>query len=339
MTFQKTWIHPEEAVLVLGSLNVNAADRYLDRSAVRPVTAIMDGEMQPVPFFDTWGELGMSSFALHPTEASIFYASAGADFVKVDLDSGARSPFPIPKLQDIHEMTVVGNSIWLANTAHDDTVVFDISNEKETGRTSLDHYRVKIDPEEAEEEENVELEIVDKFHCNQVFQALDGEIYGLVHHVTGKQTIRKFKDKIVRKIKSHGDGGILGLTCQRSIPLNLRAPHHVRVIGGHYWIFDSGNNTINVYNPNWKLRKKILTKGFGRGADSSDRLGIFYGGISETRKRYLPLIPGSKQIPNMVQVFSIKKRKILGEIVVTGIEQVNNVYLVPRKTALAMLSL
>jgi hypothetical protein len=323
----------------LGSLNAKAADRYLDRKAVKPVTAIVEGEMLSVPLFDTWGELGMSSIAWHPENKDIFYASTGADLVKVDMKSGAHTVFPIPKLQDIHEMTVVGKTLWLANTAHDETISFDIAEEREIARISLDHYRVKINQEDAKEEENVELEIVDKFHCNQAFLGLDGEIYGLVHHVTGKQTIRKFKDKVVRKIKNHGDGGILGLTCQSSIPLNLKAPHHVRVVAGHYWIFDSGNNTINVYNPKWKLRKKIPTKGFGRGADSSCRLGFFYGGISETRKRYLPMIPRSKQIPNMVQVISIKKRKVLGEIVIPAIEQVNNVYLVPRKTALALLAI
>lgn len=71
----------------------------------------------------------------------------------------------------------------------------------------------------------------------------------------------------------------------------------------------------------------------------SEQLGFFYVGFSETRKHYLRLMPGAKQIPNMIQVYSIKKRKPIGEILLPNIEQVNNTYLISQEIARALINL
>jgi hypothetical protein len=47
-------MHPDEALLVLGSLNANAQDRYLARSNVKPVQLIEHSGIWSISFFDFW---------------------------------------------------------------------------------------------------------------------------------------------------------------------------------------------------------------------------------------------------------------------------------------------
>jgi len=61
--------------------------------------------------------------------------------------------------------------------------------------------------------------------------------------------------------------------------------------------------------------------------------GIYYGGVSETRKRYLGLFPGGEAVPNMVQVFTVKDYKLAGSIKIPSIEQINNVYCLQKDVA------
>ena len=71
-----TWgslIHPDEALLVLGSLHAFPQDRRLERSRVRPVQIIMDGEVHNASCFDSWGEWGVISMAPHPEASGVLY--------------------------------------------------------------------------------------------------------------------------------------------------------------------------------------------------------------------------------------------------------------------------
>jgi hypothetical protein len=142
-------------------------------------------------------------------------------------------------------------------------------------------------------------------------------------------------------LKEHGNGGVIDLRNGGVVPLKLRAPHSVRKVNGEYWVFDSGNATLNIYTPEWTIKERIVTKGWGRGAAISHSLRLFYAGISAVRKRYLGLIGGGiKETPNMIQAFSIESRSLVGEIVIDhGIEQVSNIYLVERELALSLLEL
>jgi hypothetical protein len=47
-------MHPDEALLVLGSLNANAQDRYLAQSEVKPVQLIERSGIWSISFFDSW---------------------------------------------------------------------------------------------------------------------------------------------------------------------------------------------------------------------------------------------------------------------------------------------
>jgi hypothetical protein len=161
-------------------------------------------------------------------------------------------------------------------------------------------------------------------------------LYALVHHVTGKQLIRRIAEKF---IKSQGNGGVINLSTGRVVPLRLRAPHSVRKVRGDYWLCDSGNATVNVYSPEWELKETIRAKGWGRGADTSEALGTFYLGISATRRRYLNVVSSGRKVPNMVQVLSVADGSPVGEVEFSAIEQINNVYTIPREMAAALLDL
>jgi hypothetical protein len=145
--------------------------------------------------------------------------------------------------------------------------------------------------------------------------------------------------RIAKKlIKKQGDGGVVDLISGRGVQLWLKAPHTVRIVNGAYWVFDSGNMTMNVYDRDWRLQRRIPTAGWGRGADLSGDVRRYYAGISEKRKRYQE--KGDDSGGNMVQVFSAADGDCVGRIpIVSGIEQINNVYTIPRSIALALLAL
>lgn len=324
-------------VIVLGSLNAKPQDRTLSRSEIVPVQLVRRDGIAPINFFNSWGELGVSSMAWHPGTPMVVYVTTGDNLAKIDLEKREVKFLDIPLLVDVHEMTVIGGSLWLANTGRDEVIVFDIEREKVLRRHSLSAFKSVVEITECIDgnmDADDVVEVKDKFHCNQVFQGLEGHTYVLVHHVTGKQLVRRIAQRLV---KSQGDGGVINLDTGTVVRLGLKGPHSVRKIGGEYWLFDSGNATINVYNSEWNLKQRIPTRGWGRGADCAESHGLFFAGISATRRRYLGLVKAA--VPNMVEVFSLETRARVGEIILENIEQVNNVYVISDEQAHAFLLL
>ena len=84
---------------------------------------------------------------------------------------------------------------------------------------------------------------------------------------------------------------------------------------------------------------KIPSQGWVRGADASERLGIYYVGVSQFRRRYLALNPTVQQTPNMVQAISMETGEPVGELPLSGVERVTNIYVVPRSVAESLLEL
>ena len=290
--------HPEESLVVLGSLNAKMEDRELQRSEISPLQIISNGEVRPIPFFDSWGELGLSSMTWHPDRPKIIYFSSGKDLIKVDLVKQDIVPFVIDGLMDIHEMTRVDTTLWIANTGHDEAIAFDMASEKVIERIRLAKMHLSgIEIDHRKPSQNDELKVADKFHSNQVIDGFGEELFVLVHHVTGKQLVKRIAQKL---LKEHGNGGIVDLRSGAAFSLKLKGPHSIRKIRDEYWLMDSGNATINIYTPQWTLKEKIATKGWGRGAAISHSLGLFYAGISATRKRYMGLI-GKKRHERSLQ--------------------------------------
>lgn len=328
------FLNQNNRLLVIGSLNANPADRVLTREQIKTIQLIDgSGVVTPIPFFNDWGELGMSSMASHPEHPYIiFFASSNAIF-RFDLKSGEYKNLEIPNLTDIHEISIIGNELWISNTKHDEIVGFDIAANVISKRINLSDFKSSA-PEEGEDADDVE--VVDKFHCNLVFEGYDKDKYILVHHTSGRQLMKRIAQKF---IKSQGNGGVVNIHNHKRYPLNFKAPHSVRKVNGNYWVFDSGHFELKVFDQNWKFVKSIDTKGFGRGADMDVELGVYYGGVSETRKRYLGLFPGGEAVPNMVQIISIQDYKIIKTIQIPHVEQLNNVYCIKGEIAEALLAL
>ncbi len=302
-------------------------------SELHPVQIVIDGEIKSIPIFDSWEIEGISSMAYHFKDPKVIYIDRGNALVKIDLHRRESNFLNIENLKDVHEITMIDNTLWIANTGFNEAVAFNIIKERVEDR--IDLFTLDFFSKQKTTKNNKEMESIDKFHLNQVFLGIDNNLYGLVHHTYGKQLIKHVEHK---KIKLQGDGGVINMSNNKPIPLNLKSPHTVRIVQNSYWVCDSGNFTINIYSPDWKLKNKIKTNGYGRGADFSKKLGFFYVGISELRKRYIKLL--KLQVgKNMVQIFSINKKELIEEIILNSIEQVNNLYLVDRKVGMDLLEL
>jgi hypothetical protein len=347
MTEASSWkqlIHPSEALLVLGSLHAFPQDRQLERSEVRPVQIIADGKVHLARFFDSWGEWGVISVAWRPETPNTLYAATETQLIKVDLSEESIVDFEIPNLMDLHESTMIGNTLWLANTGLDEVVAFDVVREQVSERVNLSAYgsKLKFTSREIEDDgDDLQLAgdvraVEEKFHCNQVFQGYDGDPYALVPYVSGNSKLIR---RAARKIKGQGNGGVINLATGQGVSLGFKGQHTVRKVRGDYWVCDSGRSNINVYDSRWNPKGTVPSKGWVRGADVSEKLGLFYVGISRFRKRYLLMNPSVKQTPNMVQAISIDTRAPVEELVLSGVERVTNVYVIPKEVALAMIRL
>ena len=329
----KNYLGDNHSLLILGSLNAKPADRKLKRSEIIPCQLLKKGDLVPVSFFNDWGDLGISSLTYNLQDPIVLYLSTGNDLYRIDLQKKTIEEISITGLRDIHEISSIENNIWISNTGHDELIVFDIHKKQVSKRINLNVYRSKIKiNEEGDETFTDEHKQTDKFHCNQVFPGHDGDIYGLVHHVTGKQFIRRVAHKL---IKSQGNGGVINITKGYPVPLKLSGPHSLRKIGSYYWVCDSGNAQTNVYDNKWNLMSVVKNKGWGRGADFSEQRGVLFLGISATRKRYLEMLKGVAQSNmNMIEIVSIDNKNTIDSIPIpSGIEQINNIYIVSNQVA------
>ena len=331
------FLDPEEAILVLGSINAKLEDRYIDRNALRSVQLITEKGIIPIDFFNTWGEKGVNAITWHPQDPLKFYISTGTDLIRFNLLTKEIIAYDIPNLIDGHEITVFDDTLWFSNTGMDEVIAFSISMQKVDRRINLQGLIAKWLRKAQEDKLDLPLpysnfkstalssQIDDKFHCNQIIKGLDDEPYALVHHTSGKQFLHMVAQKL---IKNHGNGGVIRLSDGQRFPLKLYAPHSIQTVGNQYWVFNSGNFVINVYDQNWKLVTRFPSQGWGRGADVSFKTNLYYAGISQTRKRYLHLIPQDIHIPNLVQIFDTNTYKSLFNIPIENVEQINNVYVI-----------
>jgi hypothetical protein len=321
-------IHPDKRILVIGSLNSNPADRVITRADIKTMQLINESEeVVSLPYFESWGELGMSSMAYHHSDAYTLFLASSSEVFKFNLRAGTYVAMDIPNLTDIHEISMIGNNLWISNTKHDEIVSYDIVDQKVSARINLSDFKSNT-PEEGESDADVE--VVDKFHCNLIFEGYEGDIYILVHHTSGRQLMKRIAQEF---IKSQGNGGVVNITKRKRFPLNFKAPHSVRKINNQYWAFDSGHFELKIFDNKWNFVRSIDTKGFGRGGDLDVEHNIYYGGVSETRKRYLGLFPGGEAVPNMVQVISVADYRVIGSIHIPNIEQINNVYCLQKDVA------
>ncbi|SHJ85566.1 DUF4915 domain-containing protein [Desulfofundulus thermosubterraneus] len=314
----------DEALIITGSLNAKMEDRFMDREQVIPFQVLINGEIKKAVSLSKIGELGISSLAFPEADQNEVYIvpAPGVAILKLDIRTGRISRIPCSELEDVHEIEFINGTLWVSNTGYDEVLAINVNTQTVERRINLYDLKEPFQKNRADRSGDSSSILVDKYHCNQVFADYEGKLFCLVHHVWGRQVLHQ----VTSKLKKQGDGGIINLETGERIPLGLKAPHSVRKVNGNYWVFDSGNATINIYNKSWGLIDRIQTRGWGRGAAVSDK--YFYAGISATRKRYLGIIPRSQQAPNMIQVFSTHTKTIVDEVLLFNIEQVNNLYLV-----------
>ena len=181
----------EQPVLVLGSLNAHIDDRTLNQSDLISAQIFENNSVLPLHYFDEWGT-GLSSLDWVPEEPHILYITTGSDLIKLDLVKKTKEEVPIHKIKDIHEIKFINRTLWLSNTGYDEAIAYDIDKKVIIERISLSQFRTNS----IQFKENVVT--VDKFHCNQIFQGYDDQIYALVHHANGKQLLQKVAKKILK---------------------------------------------------------------------------------------------------------------------------------------------
>lgn len=338
--YEPNLISDDEALLVLGSMYWNTFakedNRYHSRDEIFPVQLVFGGEIHKLGYFQDWGELGVSSLAIVQDQGTVLYITTGADLVELRVAPEVSTRrFDIPHLKDVHQIMLVDKMLWMANTGYNEAVGFDISKGEVTKRIALNVFRsptsIKEDGEEGEE--------IDRFHCNQVFRGMDGKLYGLVQHIAGKMLAMRLLSKILVK---PGNGGVIELEGGKRHPLWLKTPHTVSIVNNEYWVFSSRARKICVFGSDWKLKQEVETESFGRGADLSHKSGLFYAGQTEWRisreEREKLISEGVMTGGNLIQVFDQSTLECAGKIrIQEGIEQINNVYVLPRDLAEKML--
>lgn len=315
-----------KSIVILGSLNAKEEDRNLCKEDLRSVQLISrDGNCQ-VNFFNDFGSLGISSLAWSTDDEAKLIFTTGSNLYCLNLETQSVSELAIPDLRDIHEIVYVKSNLYIANTGYDEIICYSPEKHEVISRISLSKFRALTSNNNIN---NIEENKKDTFHCNQFFKGLEGDDYALVHNVSGKQGLRRIADKI---IKMQGNGGVINLTKNEPIVLDLKGPHTARILNEEIWICDSGNSMIKIYNNLWKKTEEIRTRGWGRGAVFDLESDTYFVGISALRKRYLSQIisqiDGNVNLSkNYVQEISISKRVETHLHEIESIEQINNVYL------------
>jgi hypothetical protein len=322
-------ISENKRILVIGALNVNSADRALERAEVDTLQLIdNENAITPVRFFDAWGEMGMSSMCWIPEDPYTLYIASDCEVFRFCLRNKSYVRLDIDGLGDIHEISIIDDKLWITNTRYDQIVAYDLVAGTVSDWINLADFR-PTEPEAPQTDQH--SSVIDRFHCNQVFQDYQGNCHILAHALSGRQLVAKV-GKVVVKISAL-DGGVSDITGSEKHALGLKAPHSVRLIDDNYWVFDSARFKLSVFDQQWNFIRSMDTRGFGRGGDLDSERGIYYAGVSATRKRYLGVLPGGDAIPNMVQVFDSRSYTELGCIQIPKVEQILNVYCLDRDVA------
>lgn len=311
------------ALVIVGSLNAKEADRSLPRAALVTVQCVFPtGDVAACRFFDSFGDIGVSSLALSPTEDFVYF-SVGTSLARVCLADRSIERVDVGALVDVHEMDFIDGRLHIANTGNDELVVYSPVDDVVERRSLRDIYRG------TDASMDASGDVEDRFHLNQVFAGPESELYGLVHHVEGKQLLRRIA---ARALKSQGNGGCIRLSDGARFPLSLHAPHTVTFVDGGYWVFDSGKALIKIFDENWTLTGQIPTAGWGRGASITTHDGrtLFAAGLSNIRRRYLHLFENADSFINGVEIFDVNARRPIFRKQLDNVEQVNNVYFMPR---------
>ena len=309
MTALQDLVGDARRLVVTTSLCANPDDRELIRADIAPVQVLADNGFTTIDWLQPFGELGLSALALLDPQRLLI--------VDGDVIHLAHQGGPIESLdglyRDLHEVVVEGDEILAANTGNDEVVILD--------RSTLQELR-RVRPQTAGSGDGIEA--IDRFHLNQGLRLPSGELIALVHHVTGRQLVTRLKARI---LKSHGDGGVAGLEGGPNIPLNLAAPHNIRVLSDGFLVFDSGRAMGRRYDTSWTQVMEFETAGWGRGCAVDEDADLVYIGSSPPRLRYKKQLQGRATDRPVVEARRLSDGSLLASDLVSSCEQINNLYL------------
>ena len=255
-------------IIVLGSINANKDDRFMPKEELQTFQILFNENSLSIGFFKQFTDVGISSLDFFNEE--IMYFATPEEVFELDIKSKNLQKCNIDcNLKDIHEMKIIENKLWISNTGHNQAISYDLITNKTETFDLINLINKKT--------------TTDTFHCNQVFRGYDNDLYVLVHHLKGKQLIHRIASKLIKK---HGDGGVINITNEKFYNLSLNAPHSVRKLNDEYWVCDSKNNRLCVYDSSWNFITYIDHTGWGRGAFFNGKDLFYVGVFSASRKRY-----------------------------------------------------
>jgi hypothetical protein len=320
------------ALVACVTLHPRPADRSLTRDGLRGVQVLLDGQWYPQPELAALGDRGMNSMARLPG-GSDWVCCTGFELFAYDGQTRAVSQIDVADLDDVHDLMVEGAALHLANTGSDELITISLDGCTETYRARVPHparsqgltrFIPEVPPGSL-------IQAQDRFHFNQVFRGLDGDLWGVVHNVDGRQVLYH---KLGEILKAHGNGGIINLRTGDAVALGLSSPHSIQVLKDGYVVFDSGAGAARVFTPSWTELQTFETIAWGRGADISPDGSWLVAGMSPIRKRYAGRIPRlSSHLNPSVELFDTARYRSLGSAVIPRCEQVYDVHFVSRTEA------
>lgn len=279
----------QQDLLVLGSLSSNPLDRHHDADSLRPVQVIRDGAVDPLDV-DWPSSLGASTGTTF--DGRVVLSSQET----IHMDAAV-----LTGLRDVHELTVEDDTLWIPNTGANDVLSMTLDGKLDRVFLGEGYH-----------------------HCNQVFTDVSGRRWVLVHHVHGRQLLRRAAGRLV---KSQGDGGLLDIESLEPLGLKLSAPHSARVVDGENWILDSGRAQVTRFSADWDVLGHVSLAGWGRGAQLTQDGKMLYVGISPLRHRYKSVSSVPAIAQPEVHVIDVERHRVIERIAVPGMDQINGLLL------------
>ena len=313
-----------QALVVSGSANWQPSDRYLPPEAIAPIQVVTTQGVQVCPWFDRYRGEGVSSLLALPDGQTVVYTT-GSDLVRMRLGSGEGRPLPVERLADVHELTLDGRRLLVANTGQDEALEVDLATDRVLRRLDLTPLRSPGRRLRSSAGTGIE-----SFHLNQVFP--DGDrLLGLVHHVDGFRLFSHAQ----RRLTGHGSGGVLDLETGWRKDLRLHAPHTVRRRGEEWLVLNSGRKELLLIDSEWEVSRRVGLRGWGRGGSLSADGRIFFAGISGIRRRYARDGDSTWTGVEAVEIETGRR----WSVPLSRIEQVNSVEICPIEVAHALAAL
>jgi len=320
----------DEALVVLGSENWNAADRHLGRGRIRSAQVLTTDGVTQLRHLDSLGARGLRDIVFVDDDTVVI--TTGHALFRFRIRSGTVDNLMPDHVSDIHELALRGRTILFANTAMDEAIEVDVDSGAVTRRgleafrhsksQAINHQRplggaIPVGPKQ---------EWDDHFHANQYVDGHGDSALVVVHHVGGFRPMRAVGKRLV----GHGDGGVLDLTNGDAHGLGLRAPHSLRRLAdGGYVVFDSGRGEGVVLDGQFAPMRRFDVGGWGRGCAVVDDERWFVG-LSALRKRYNS---GGESSLNSVVSIDPESGKRTADWVLDDVEQIWSVSVVQRSVA------